>query len=162
MGARWPSHRPSNIKKTAVFVIFTTELHGAPHSSGGAGPPPLCSGGGGLWFHPIRDLLIHFAIFFLYRGLAVVFFHPSRDFLIYFATFSYLYRGFADFIGSTYSCYDKKKKTKKPKDSANHTALNVKNRGSKITSYRASYSCGLLDLRTAVLRPQPDAHRGAI
>ena len=50
-------------KKTAVFVVFTTELHGAPHSSAGAGPPPLCSGGG-IWLFSIHfpsfpDILAH-------------------------------------------------------------------------------------------------------
>ena len=49
---------PAVTKKNAVFVVFTTELHGGPHSSAGAGPPPLCSGGGGgggiwLFFHPM-------------------------------------------------------------------------------------------------------------
>ena len=86
-------------KQIAVFVVCTTELHGSPHSSAGAGPPPLCSGGGGLAVHPIRDFLIFLAIsIFVYRGFAVVFLNPIRDFLIYFAIFSFLYRGLQRFF----------------------------------------------------------------
>ena len=51
-------------------MVLTTELHGAPHSSAGAGPP-LCSGVGVGTFW----ISIYFAMFsFLYRGFAVVVF----------------------------------------------------------------------------------------
>ena len=44
-------------------MVFTTELHGAPHSSAGAGPPPLCSGGGfgcfPSYFPSFPDILAH-------------------------------------------------------------------------------------------------------
>ena len=104
---------PAVTKKNAVFVVFTTELHGGPHSSAGAGPPPLCRGGNWLFFHPIRDFLIFWRyIFFVYRGFAAFLLSALSNQV---------------FIGSTYSCYDAKKKTQKTTSSANHIAQNEKN-----------------------------------
>ena len=80
----------SKQNKIAVFVVFITELHRAPRSSAGAGPPPLCSGGvfAVALFYPIRGFLIYFAILFCTGCFAVVCL-PFRDFLINFAIFSF-------------------------------------------------------------------------